>query len=46
SMGTASHALGTARCAELEYQAGAFGSLGRGLWGQWRRRVQLYATVD
>ncbi len=27
AMGTASHALGTARCAELDYQEGAFGSL-------------------
>ncbi|HCM9594739.1 CidB/LrgB family autolysis modulator [Enterobacter bugandensis] len=27
SMGTASHALGTARCAELDYQEGAFSSL-------------------
>ncbi|MFP5595196.1 CidB/LrgB family autolysis modulator [Kluyvera sp. 142486] len=27
SMGTASHALGTARCAEMDYQEGAFSSL-------------------
>ena len=27
AMGTASHALGTARCAELDYQEGAFSSL-------------------
>jgi len=27
SMGTASHALGTSRCAELDYQEGAFSSL-------------------
>lgn len=27
AMGAASHALGTARCAELDYQEGAFGSL-------------------
>jgi len=27
AMGTASHALGTARCAEMDYQEGAFGSL-------------------
>lgn len=27
SMGTASHALGTARCAEIDYQEGAFSSL-------------------
>ena len=27
SMGTASHALGTARCAEVDYQEGAFSSL-------------------
>ncbi|ELY2683569.1 CidB/LrgB family autolysis modulator [Cronobacter sakazakii] len=27
AMGTASHALGTARCAELDYQVGAFSSL-------------------
>jgi predicted murein hydrolase (TIGR00659 family) len=27
AMGIASHALGTARCAELDYQEGAFGSL-------------------
>lgn len=27
AMGTASHALGTARCAEVDYQEGAFGSL-------------------
>ena len=30
SMGTASHALGTARCAELDYQEGAFSSPGAG----------------
>lgn len=29
-MGTASHALGTARCAELDYQEGAFSSLALG----------------
>ncbi len=33
SMGTASHALGTARCAELDYQEGAFGSLALVLCG-------------
>ncbi|WP_199775971.1 LrgB family protein, partial [Dickeya dianthicola] len=27
AMGTASHALGTARCAELDYEEGAFSSL-------------------
>lgn len=27
AMGTASHALGTARCAEVDYQEGAFSSL-------------------
>lgn len=27
AMGTASHALGTARCAELDFQEGAFSSL-------------------
>ena len=27
AMGTASHALGTARCAEMDYQEGAFSSL-------------------
>ncbi|MBN0495423.1 LrgB family protein, partial [Proteus mirabilis] len=33
SMGTASHALGTARCAELDYQEGAFSSLALVLCG-------------
>ncbi|MNH37517.1 Inner membrane protein YohK [compost metagenome] len=27
AMGTASHAIGTARCAEMDYQEGAFSSL-------------------
>lgn len=30
AMGTASHALGTARCAELDYREGAFSSPGAG----------------
>ena len=33
AMGTASHALGTARCAELDYQEGAFSSLALVLCG-------------
>lgn len=33
AMGTASHALGTARCAELDYQEGAYGSLALVLCG-------------
>ena len=33
AMGTASHALGTARCSELDYQEGAFGSLALVLCG-------------
>lgn len=33
SIGTASHALGTARCAELDYQEGAFSSLALVLCG-------------
>ena len=33
AMGTASHALGTARCAELDFQEGAFSSLALVLCG-------------
>lgn len=42
AMGTASHALGTARCAELDYQEGAFSSLALVICGiitSWSRRL-------